>query len=256
MNRPTKVLVGFAALSLVAYAGLCVMLYNKQRALLYFPQPMSPGGETRTVPLRNTGPRVLVSVREVPGPLALVYYGGNAEDVTQNLPRFEAAFPHYSLYLLHYRGYAGSEGQPNEVDLYADALALFDYAHRRHRRVVVVGRSLGSGLAVRVASQRQATRLVLVTPYDSIVGVAAEQYPYFPISLLLQDKYESFRYAPRVRAPTRILVAGKDQVIPAASTEQLFRRFRPGIATKAVFPEANHSDIANDPDYLREFIAP
>lgn len=256
MNRPTKVLVGLAALSLATYAGLCALLYSKQRNLLYFPQPMAPGGEARTVPLRSQGPRVLVSVREVPGQAALVYFGGNSEDVSQNLPRFEAAFPRHSLYLLHYRGYGGSEGQPKEADLYADALALFDYAHRRHRRVIVVGRSLGSGLAVRVASARAPARLVLVTPYDSIVGIAADLYPMFPVSLIVEDKYESWRYAPLVRAPTRILIAGKDTVIPRASTEKLYRRFHPGVASVAEFPDAGHSDIASDPNYLPLFIAP
>ena len=174
MNRPTKVLVGFAALSLAAYAGMCAMLYTQQRAMLYYPQPMGAGGEARTVRLRKTGPRVLVSVRELPGATAIVYYGGNAEDVSQNLPRFEAAFPKHALYLLHYRGYGGSEGEPTEAGLYQDALALYDYVRRRHPRVIVVGRSLGSGLAVRVAAARRPARLVLVTPYDSIVGGAAE----------------------------------------------------------------------------------
>src|SRR5205085_5992564 len=131
--------------------------------------------------------------------------GGNKEDVSQSLPAFEAAFPNHALYLLHYRGYGGSEGVATETDLYRDALALFDHAHRRHRQVIVVGRSLGSGLAVRVASVRRATRLVLVTPYDSIVGIAAGQYPWAPVSLILKDRYESVRYAPRVRAPTRII---------------------------------------------------
>ena len=256
MNRSARVLVGFAAVSLATYAGLCALLYSKQRNLLYFPQPMTPGGEARTVPLRSHGPRVLVSVREVPGQAAIVYFGGNAEDVSQNLPRFEAAFTQHSLYLLHYRGYAGSEGTPNESDLFADALALFDHAHRRHRRVIVVGRSLGSGLAVRVASARPAAKLVLVTPYDSIVGVAAGHYPFFPVSLILEDKYESFRYAPLVRAPTRIIMAEADRTIPPASTRQLYTRFAPGVATLEVVPGADHSDVTQDPRYLSWFIAP
>jgi pimeloyl-ACP methyl ester carboxylesterase len=256
MNRPTKVLVGFAALSLVAYAGMCAMLYTQQRSMLYYPQPLGPGGEARTVRLRQSGPRVLVSVREAPGPVALVYYGGNAEDVSQNLPRFETAFPKLALYLLHYRGYGGSEGEPTEAGLYRDALALYDHVHKTHPRIIVVGRSLGSGLAVRVAAARRPARLVLVTPYDSIVGVASEQYPFFPVSLILHDRYESFRYAPRVRAPTRILLAGRDAVIPRASTEQLFHRFAPGVARLTEFPEAGHSDIAQDPNYLPSFIAP
>jgi pimeloyl-ACP methyl ester carboxylesterase len=256
MNRPTKVLVGFAVLSLAAYAGMCAMLYTQQRALLYYPQPLGADGEARTVRLRKSGPRVLVSVRELPGPTAIVYYGGNAEDVSQNLPRFEEAFPKQALYLLHYRGYGGSEGEPTEAGLYQDALALYDHVRRLHPRVIVVGRSLGSGLAVRVAAARRPARLVLVTPYDSIVGVASERYPFFPVSLLMHDRYESFRYAPRVHVPTRILLAGKDAVIPRTSTEQLYRRFPPGIASLVEFPEAGHGDIAQDPRYLPSFIAP
>jgi pimeloyl-ACP methyl ester carboxylesterase len=256
MNRPTKALLGFAALSLAAYAGMCALLYAKQRTLLYYPQAAAPGSPARTLPLRSHGPRVLVSVRELAGRDAIVYFGGNAELVSANLPGFEAAFPRHALYLLHYRGYDGSEGRPTEANLYQDALDLFDYARRHHRNVIVVGRSLGSGLAVRVASARPAARLVLVTPYDSIVGIAAEQYPFFPVSLLLEDKYESFRYAPMVRAPTHIIMADADQVIPRKSTEQLFRRFRPGVAKMTIIPGANHNDVTADPRYLGLFLGP
>ena len=256
MNRPTKALLGFAVLSLAVYGGLCALLYNKQRALLYYPRPAEPGDPGRTVSLRTTGPRVLVSVREHDGPDAIVYYGGNAELVSQNMPGFSAAFPKHALYLLHYRGYGGSEGKPTEADLYRDALDLYDYVQRRHQRVFVVGRSLGSGLAVRVASEREPARLLLVTPYDSIVGIAAEQYPFFPVSMLLEERYESFKYAPKVRAPTRILLAEGDQVIPPASTERLYQRFAPGVATLVRIPGAGHGDIGADPRYFSWFIAP
>ena len=256
MNRPTKALLGFAVLSLAVYGGLCALLYNKQRALLYFPQPAGPGDPGQTVLLRTTGPRVLVSVREHAGPDAIVYYGGNAELVSQNMPAFSAAFPEHALYLLHYRGYGGSEGKPTEADLYRDALDLYDYVQRRHERVIVVGRSLGSGLAVRVASEREPARLLLITPYDSIVGIAAEQYPFFPVSMLLEDRYESFKYSPKVRAPTRILLAEADQVIPPASTEKLYQRFAPGVATLVRVPGRNHSDIGSDPRYFGWFTEP
>ena len=256
MNRPTRYLLSFAAVSLAVYAGLCAMLYSKQRQLLYYPQPMAAGGEAATFRLRVRGPRVLVSARELAGPDAIVYYGGNAEDVSQLLPKFAAAFPNHALYLLHYRGYGGSQGTPSEVALHADARTLFDYAHKRHARVIVVGRSLGSGLAVRVASERPAARLVLITPYDSMVGVAAEHYPLFPVSLILQDRYESYLYAPKVRAPTRIIVAGADEVIPRASTEQLLHSFAPGIASEVVVDGASHGNIPEDPRYLGWFIAP
>ena len=255
MRRSAKAALGVAGVAATAYLGLCVALYARQRKLLYAPPPVDADGVARTLPLRARGPRVLVSVRELPGPDAIVYFGGNAEDVSQNLSRFEEAFPRHSLYLLHYRGYGGSEGEPTEADNYRDALALFGYARRRHANVIVVGRSLGSGLAVRVASARRAARLVLVTPYDSIVGVAAGRYPWAPVSLILNDRYESYRYAPRVRAPTRIILADADEVIPRASTEQLLSRFAPGIARMAVLP-GTHSSVTADPRYLPLFLAP
>ena len=255
MRTRTKAALGITGAAALAYLGACVALYARQRKMLYAPTPVPADGEARTLPLRSHGPRVLVSTRELASQVAIVYYGGNSEDVTQNLPQFEAAFPRHALYLLHYRGYGGSEGAPTEADLYHDALDLYDYARRHHRYVIVVGRSLGSGLAVRVASVRRAARLVLVTPYDSIVGIAAGKYPWAPVSLILKDRYESFRYAPRVRARTRIIVADADELIPRESSERLLRRFAPGVARLDVLP-GTHSTVTADPRYLPMFIAP
>jgi pimeloyl-ACP methyl ester carboxylesterase len=109
---------------------------------------------------------------------------------------------------------------------------------------------------VHVASLRPAAKLVLVTPYDSIVGLAEEQYPFMPVSLLMLDRYESFRYAPKVRAPTHLIAAGQDRIIPRASTERLLRRFAPGIARLSVVPGAGHNSIAQDPRYLSLLNAP
>jgi pimeloyl-ACP methyl ester carboxylesterase len=256
MKVLTRALAGFAALVLALYLALCAYLYSEQRKLLYFPQPLSAGGAAATRPLRARGPRVLVSTREVEGAQAVLYFGGNAEDVSRTLPELRAAFPQQALYLLHYRGYGGSEGEPTEAGLFADALELFDQVHAQHAQVTVIGRSLGSGLAVRVASERPAARLVLVTPYDSIVGVAAEQYPFMPVALLMKDRYESFLYAPKVRAPTHIIAAGQDRIIPRASTEQLYRRFAPGIARMTVLEGAGHNSVSSDPHYLALLSAP
>jgi pimeloyl-ACP methyl ester carboxylesterase len=248
--------LGFAGLVALLYLAACAFLYSQQRHLLYYPTRLPPGAEAGTRPLRATGPRVLVSTREVAGEQAVVYFGGNGEEVSRSLPLLQAAFPGRALYLLHYRGYSGSEGSPTEAGLVADAFELFDQVHARHAQVTVIGRSLGSGLAVHVASQRPAAQLVLVTPYDSIVGVAAEQYPFMPVSLLMQDRYESFRYAPKVRAPTHIIAAARDEIIPRASTEQLLGRFAPGVARMTVVDGVGHNSISSDARYLALLSAP
>ena len=107
-----------------------------------------------TLTLAADGAQVLVSVRERSGPNGLLYFGGNAEDVSYNLPSLSTAFSDYAIYLMHYRGYGGSSGKPSEAALVADALALFDKVNTEHQNITVVGRSLGSGVAVHLASLR------------------------------------------------------------------------------------------------------
>jgi pimeloyl-ACP methyl ester carboxylesterase len=147
---------------------------------------------------------------------------------------------------MHYRGYGGSSGTPSEKAFFADALALFDKVHASHFEIDVVGRSLGSGVAVYLASQRPVERLVLVTPFDSLQEIAAALFPFFPVRWLLLDRFESWKYAPQVSAPTLIIAAGHDEVVPRASTELLRSRFKPGLATFEIVPNT----ISNSSAYL------
>jgi pimeloyl-ACP methyl ester carboxylesterase len=246
----SHVVVKLVAGSAIAYLALCAAFFVFQRSLIYFPQSRSFAGRTTTIALPTEDGEVLVTTRALKGPNALVYFGGNAEDVSYSLPSLSTAFPEYAIYLLHYRGYGGSAGKPSEAALMADALALFDKVHAEHENVVVVGRSLGSGVAVHLASVRPIQRLVLVTPYDSIQELAARQFPYFPVRWLLLDKFESWRYAPKVAAPTLIIAAEHDEVIPRASTESLLPHFRDGVASFKVIAGTGHNTISESPEYI------
>jgi pimeloyl-ACP methyl ester carboxylesterase len=245
-----KPLINFVAFVAIIYVALCVLLFFFQRSLIYYPQPRAKGERSSTMPLSVPGAELVISLRAHEGPNAIVYFGGNGEDVAYNLPDFSSAFPEYALYLMNYRGYGGSTGTPTEQAIHQDAQALFDWVHARHPHVVVMGRSLGSGVAIRLASERPATRLVLITPYSSIVELGARQFPYFPVRWLMQDKYESWRYAPKITVPTLLLAAENDAVIPRASTEDLYSRFNPGVASLQVIPEVGHNTVSNSPLYL------
>ncbi|HEV7505263.1 MAG TPA: alpha/beta fold hydrolase [Thermoanaerobaculia bacterium] len=233
------------------YLSGCVLLYSFQRSLIYFPQPRTYGSPATTATLKLPGVSLSLSVRPHQGPKALIYFGGNAEDVSRNLPAFSAAFPEYSIYLLHYRGYGESSGEPSEEAIHADALALFDKVHAEHANITIVGRSLGSGVAIRLASERPVDRLVLVTPYNSLQELAARQFRYFPIRWwILKDKFESWRYAPRITAPTLLVAAEYDEVIPRSSTEALFRHFVPGSAQMKIIRGTGHNSISGSPEYI------
>ena len=242
----------------LVYLLLCAALFLLQRSLLYFPQPRSPdaGGDLLALPLAGdpsgdlAGGRVLVTSRPRPGPRALLYFGGNAEDVATQLPLLEQVFPDHALYLLHYRGYGGSSGTPSEAALCADALSLFDRVRRDHQQIEVIGRSLGSAVALHLAARRPVARLVLVTPFDSLEALAQAQFPLFPVGLLLQDKFRSWQDAPRVTASTLVIAAERDEVIPRASTEALLSRFRPAVASLVVLPVAGHNAVEDSPLYF------
>jgi pimeloyl-ACP methyl ester carboxylesterase len=170
--------------------------------------------------------------------------------VTGSLPLLDRAFPARALYLLHYRGFTGSTGSPSEQALVADALALYDRVAREHQDVMVIGRSLGTGVALQVASRRPVNRLVLVTPFDSLAALAAQQFPYFPVRWLLRDRYESAQYAARVTAPTLLIAAGQDEIIPARSTELLLTRFPEGVARMRVIAGVGHNTISESTAYI------
>ncbi len=248
----SRILISLVALIIALYLVLCGALFVFQRSLIYFPRPdnavATPDSRMK---LSMPDADVWVTIRAHAGPKALIYFGGNAEDVSRNLPAFSQAFPDYALYLLNYRGFGGSGGAPSEDAIAEDALALFDQVYASHPQIAVVGRSLGSGVAVRLASQRPATKLILVTPYNSLEEVAVRQYPWLPVQWLLKDRFESGRYAAHIQVPTLLLAASDDEVIPRDSTQRLLAHFPKGVATLRVVPDAGHNSISERVQYLQ-----
>jgi pimeloyl-ACP methyl ester carboxylesterase len=242
-----KTLMTLLLIPVIAYAIACAVLYATQRNYIYFPVPRDTAQPSLVLP--SDAGDVFVSVHERAGNKALLYFGGNAEDVSQSVPELAHAFPDRAIYALHYRGYGGSAGAPSEAALVADAIALFDRARAAHGDIAVIGRSLGSGVAMQVAAARPASRLMLVTPYASLVDVGAAQMPMFPVRWLLRDTFDSAARAPMLTVPTTLIVAGRDQVVPLASTRRLQAAFRPGVARWVDLPGEDH-DFAMTPDYL------
>lgn len=252
MSTLKPVLIGLAWVAGL-YALACLALYLLQRHLMYFPQPAAIKAPAMLALKHADEPGVEIAVSAVPreSPQALIYLGGNAEDVSLNLPAFSAAMPGHALYLMHYRGYGASGGRPGEHELVRDALALHDWARSRHAQVTLVGRSLGSGIAVQVAAQRPVHRLVLVTPYDSVERVASDAYPIFPVRWLIRDRYDSWQHAPLVSAPVTVIAATHDQVIAPERTRELLPRFKPGQLTVHWVEGAGHDSVSGDPRYLQ-----
>ena len=253
-----KVFVRLGLVALMVYIGLCAIMYFAQDRLLYFPSPErdQPGFHA----LRLKSGDAIVKVWELhPGARsALVYFGGQGDDVGWNLGDFDAAFPDRAVYLVNYRGYGGSSGVPREAALIVDAEAVYDWVAARHMGVVAMGRSLGTGVATALASRRPVAGLVLVTPYDSIANVASDRYPWLPVRLLIKDSYDSAARIGEVKAPVLVLIAGDDSSILRPRTDALVAAIGPGLVHTVVIPKATHNDIQDFPAYwpaLKDFLA-
>ncbi len=241
----------FLALLLLGYAALCAFLFVAQRSMIYFPTPPSAGVPAQPLTLAVDGAMLRHWLVQRPSRRALIYFGGNAEDTGSSVAEFAAAIDDRTLVFAQYRGYGGSTGAPSESALVADAIALFDRLAPDHDDIAVVGRSLGSGVAVQLAARRPVSSLVLVTPFDSLVAVGQAALPWVPVSLLARDRYESARIAPAVTARALLLVAEEDRIVPPRRAQALFEAFPPGRAELALVEGAGHNDIQLWPQYYR-----
>lgn len=243
-----KFFLAVLALPLLGYLGLCGLMYAQQRDFMYFPQATRLDAIHTDFQLRRPDATLRGWLLQPGQPDALIYFGGNAEAIEGMRTRLTRWFPDRSIYLVSYRGYGASDGSPEEPALLADALALFDHARNKHPdgEVAVIGRSLGSGVASHVAAERPVSKLVLVTPFDSLAAVAAGHYPWLPVDWLLQDRYDSDRRLADYPGPVLVIRAGNDRVVPPARTDALIAAL-PAPPEVVAVPDASHDTILSDP---------
>ena len=234
----------------VGYALFFLTFCSLQRQFLYYPQSASNVYGEMNTHFTVAGEKLYGWVLNEGQPKALIYYGGNAENIEANIPFFKAVIPHYSVYLIPYRGYGINPGTPTESTLYNDAVAIFESIQSQHKSVSLMGRSLGSGIATYVAANRQVDKLILVTPFDSIENVAKDIYWMFPVSWFIKDRYRSSDRVKDITAETYIFIAEEDRVISRARTDQLIAEFGDHLEEAVVISGAGHNNISQFPSYI------
>jgi hypothetical protein len=186
---------------------------------------------------------------------AVLYLGGNAEEVSRMI-REAPRLPGRMLLAINYRGYGASTGTPHERVLYSDALAAFDWLAARPEvdasRIVVWGRSLGTGVATWVAARRPVEGVVLSAPFDSVAALARHHMPW--LAPLLTQPFDSLARAGSIGAPVLVLIGEHDTVVPPAHSERLVAAWG-GPARVVRLPLAGHNDLQADPAYWRSVAA-
>lgn len=216
------------------YATVLSAMYLMQRDLQYVPARRDPtpqeaglsGVDRIALPTPDGETLVLWFAEPAPGRPTILFFHGNAGAMPDRADRlafyqsrgFGAAF-------LSYRGYGGSTGRPSETGLLTDAQAAYDFLRAKGippERIVLVGESLGTGVAVQTAARNPVAAVVLEAPYSAAVDVARARYPWAPVGLLMKDQFRSRDHIAAIHAPLLILHGEADQVIPFGFGKRLF----------------------------------
>ena len=172
-----------------------------------------------------------------------LYFHGNADGLSKRNTRF-AYMTEKGAGLLaqSYRGYSGSGGAPNEAALHSDAAALYDELTKTYspNRVILFGESLGTGVALELASHRPVAGVILDSPYLSILKRAGATYPWLPVSWLLSDTFRSDQWIGAVSAPILILHGTADDLIPPSDSEALAALGKTGHVTRKLYAGQPH----------------
>ncbi len=240
---------------LVAYAGICALMFIFQRNLQYVPErgvlvPADWGlGDFRTVTVTSAD-GVGIDLWYAPAegltkPTVVLFHGNGGHmgyRADKALALREAG---YGVLLAGYRGYGPNDGSPTEQGLYADGRAALDFLVREGvsgQRVVLYGESLGSGVAVQLATERRAGAVILEAPFTSIPDAAAVHYPWLPVRGLIHDRYDSLSKIADIAAPLLIVHGELDRVVPIRLGRALFAKAEEPKAAAWV-PGAGHNDL-------------
>jgi uncharacterized protein len=250
-----------------AYVLLVGLLYVMQRSMLYHPTaariPPADAGlpEAQEVVLTASDGEKLIAWHVPPrgDKPVVIYFHGNAEIVAWRAQYHRATIANGTgLIALNFRGYGGSTGTPTEDGLHRDAQAAYAFAVERYpaRRIVLWGQSLGTGVAVRLASEKPVGKLILEAPYTSTAEVAASLFPWAPVRWLMKDQLRSYQWIGAIHVPLLIIHGALDDVVPIRFGERLF-----ALANEPKrfirYDRAGHNDLATygSADAARAFIA-
>lgn len=247
-----KLLIGLLLVGALGYMAALVVLVMTQRKMMYFPSPSrgdaADWGLDRALTLALKTPDGQTIVAWYQPPLRddrsiFLYFHGNGGDLSDRATLFGQIAKDGSGFLaIDYRGYGGSTGSPTEAGLLLDGEAAYSEVRSlgyAPARIVIVGESLGSGVAVAIAAKHEEHALVLDSAFSSAADVAASEYPMFPVHTLMQDSFNSAARIASVEAPKLFLYGDKDSVIPRWSALKLYAAAREP-KTLIEFPKLGH----------------
>jgi uncharacterized protein len=217
-----------------AYLALMGVMYVFQRDLQYHPsneekQPADLSLNVYTAERLKTadGESIVIWHKPAPeGQPTIMYLHGNAGSLGTRPRKLDfLAQSQFGVLAVDYRGYGGSSGEPSEAGMVLDAVTAYEWLAAKGvdpRDVMLLGESIGSGIAVQLAAAKQVAAVALEAPYANAVDIGAERYWYLPVRLLMKDQFRSSEHIANIKAPLFIIHGTEDFVVPFKQGELLF----------------------------------
>lgn len=213
------------------YLAIMLLMFLFQRRIIYHPEknsgsPQINGFKTaQEVEILTTDGERLHGWYAPPTTKAetIVYFHGNAGHLGHRATKLNAfAETGYGVFSVHWRGYGNSTGTPSEAGLMEDARAAINWLKLSSEQMVFYGESLGSGVAVRMATEFPAKLVMLEAAYISVQQRGKELYGWLPVKYLLQDNFDSYHFIDKIHAPLVMIHGDKDTIIPVSHGKALF----------------------------------
>ena len=241
---------------IVLYVVVLLLFYCLQRSLIYFPSsyaaptPQAAGvGQMQMVSLHTDDGLTLNAwyhPPKEPYKPTIVYFHGNAGHIGNRaiiiMPFLTKG---YGVLLVTYRGYSGNPGKPSEKGFYQDARAALQFLKAKGvplSSLVLYGESIGTAVAIQMATEYHIGALVLQAPFTSLTDIGQYHYPIFPIRWMLKDTFTCLEKAKNVHVPVLILHGENDNIIPPSMSRPLFEAF-PGPKKALYIPNRGHNDL-------------
>lgn len=248
-----KAMIILAVVLIILYLIILLFFYHKQEALLFHPSKTAQdfqykyptAFEEKFYETPNQGKiHTLYFKAENPKGVILYFHGnaGNLEDwgwVYQNFVKLN-----YDIEIIDYRTFGKSTGKLSEKNFHTDAKFIFNKLKENYKEenIVIYGRSIGTGIATKLASETKSKILILETPYFNIADLVNSIVPFIPAKLLLKYQFESNKFITKVNAPIYILHGTTDEVIPFKNGQKLFNLVK-DKAEFISFENGTHSNL-------------
>jgi len=219
---------------ILCYLLILVFVFFYQRNLLYHPfennyssDQINFSYEEVFIPASNgNNLKGWLHKKDLNNKKTLVFFHGNAGDLRNRIYKLNLIKDFdINFLIVAYRGFSGNNGKPTEKGLYEDARSTLNWLTKqkiKEKQIIIYGESLGTGVSIEVAQNRKFAGIILESPFTSMVEAGKFYYPYLPVSLLLEDRYETIKKLKNIDCPILVMHGKKDKIVPFKMGKKVF----------------------------------